>query len=79
MINCGNPEKVSAKFSKSNLSGSGERKNHAIFLSGKCEYNVILGNIMTGYSEGIAGDNLIKNTVFGNISNKKHTPDFPNE
>ena len=67
------------RFSKSNLSGSGERKNHAIFLSGKCEYNVILGNILTGYSEGIAGDNLEMNTIFGNISNEKHIPDFPND
>ena len=55
------------------------RQNHGIFLTGKCENNLITGNILSGYSVGIAGDDLELNTIDKNILLEKHRPDPPKE
>jgi parallel beta-helix repeat protein len=56
---------------------SGRKRNHGITLAGKCENNMITGNIITGYSVGIDGDNLDKNTIVQNTILEKHQPEDP--
>ena len=61
---------------ESNSSDSGKTQSYGILLIGKCENNVISGNILTGHSKGgIAGDNLEMNTIVQNISLDKHISD----
>ena len=48
---------------------SGE--NLGIRLIGKCNNNMITDNIITGYSKGIAGENLETNTIERNIALQK--------
>lgn len=47
-----------------------EHENYGIRIIGKCGNNMITDNIITGYSKGVAGDNLEMNTVERNISLK---------
>ena len=56
------------RCSESIPSASAEQQNWGIRLTGKCENNMITDNIITGYSKGIEGDNLEKNTIERNIS-----------
>jgi hypothetical protein len=46
----------------------GEQQISGIRLVGKCENNVITDNILTGYTKGVAGEGLEKNTIERNIS-----------
>jgi parallel beta-helix repeat protein len=62
---------------QSNQPASGGRQNHGIFLAGKCENNLIMGNIITGYQVGIHGENMDKNTILQNVSVEKHQPEDP--
>ncbi len=66
------------RCSESNSSASGNEQNHGILLIGKCVNNIITDNILTGYSKGIAGDNLEMNTIIENVSLEKNTPNTPN-
>jgi parallel beta-helix repeat protein len=49
---------------------SASTEQWGIRLIGKSENNVITDNIITGYSKGVAGDNLEMNTIERNISLK---------
>lgn len=62
------------RISESNPETSGKTKSNGILLSGKCENNLITGNILTGYPAGVAGENLEKNTITQNIVLKEHKP-----
>jgi hypothetical protein len=56
------------RLSESIPSSSSGKENYGIRLTGKSENNMITDNIITGYSKGIEGENLEKNTIERNIS-----------
>jgi hypothetical protein len=56
------------RCSESNAPAPAGQQNFGIRLTGKCSNNMITDNIITGYSGGVAGDNLEGNTVERNIS-----------
>jgi hypothetical protein len=55
------------RCSETSTSSSDKKRSPGILLIGKCVNNVITGNILTGFSSGIAGDNLEKNTIVQNV------------
>ncbi len=55
------------RCSESMQPASGVQQNYGIRLIGKCENNMITDNIITGCSEGVAGDNMEMNTIERNI------------
>jgi parallel beta-helix repeat protein len=52
------------------VSASSGQEDFGIRVIGKSENNMITDNIITGYSKGVAGDNLEMNTIERNISLK---------
>lgn len=67
------------RCSDSDTSHTANKPNRAILLVGNCENNLISGNILSGYSRAISGDNLEKNMIIQNITLEKHSPEGPKE